>query len=96
MKYCKNCKQNVEPTKKFSFGWFIVNCLWLVGGVVYIIYFISKKKTCPICKGDNFEHTHSTNEINVIKGSKAVSGYDEVVARMKAERKAAKKLNKIS
>lgn len=52
MKYCTTCEQNVNHTKKFSFGWFILNCLWIIGGGVYIIYWIALKKgTCPICKG---------------------------------------------
>ena len=63
MKYCKNCTQNVQPTKKFSFMWFIINCLWIVGGGVYIIYFIMKKKTCPMCGDTNFEHKHSKEQI---------------------------------
>jgi len=50
MKYCTTCGQNVNPTKKFSFAWFILNCLWIIGAGVYIIYWIAlKKKTCPIC-----------------------------------------------
>jgi predicted nucleic-acid-binding Zn-ribbon protein len=68
MKYCKNCGQNVSPTKKFSFGWFIVNCLWLVGGIVYLFYFLfMKKKVCPMCGAHNFEHKHSAEKINSIR-----------------------------
>jgi len=56
MKYCCDCQRNVQPSKKFSFGWFIVNCLWLIGGIVYILYFIfGKKKVCPICGGNHLE-----------------------------------------
>lgn len=56
MKYCSDCCQNVIPTKKFSILWFLVNCLWLVGGLVYIVYYFAiKKKTCPICGGSNFK-----------------------------------------
>jgi hypothetical protein len=70
MRYCKNCGQNVEPAKKFSFGWFIVNCLWLVGGIVYIFYFLfMKKKVCPMCGADNFEQKHSAEEIQANKAN---------------------------
>ena len=56
MKYCTTCGQNVNPTKKFSFAWFILNCLWIIGGGVYIIYWIAlKRKTCPICHGHQLE-----------------------------------------
>src|ERR1700738_369872 len=52
MKYCTTCGQNVNPTKKFSFGWFILNCLWIIGGGVYLLYWMAlKKKACPICHG---------------------------------------------
>lgn len=65
MKYCNNCGQNVIPEKKFSVVWFLINCLWLVGGIVYIIYFIfMKKKVCPICHGSNLEREHDINEVN--------------------------------
>jgi hypothetical protein len=63
MKYCAACHQNVMPTKKFSIVWFIVNCLWLVGGIVYVIYFIMKKKSCPIC-GNNQLQSKQDNIIN--------------------------------
>ena len=55
MKYCNDCKRNVKPSKKFSIGWFIFNCLWLIGGVVYIIYYFGKSKVCPICGGNHLE-----------------------------------------
>ena len=65
MKYCKSCNQNVQPTKHFSIGWFLVNCLWIIGGGVYLLYFIfMKKKTCPICNGNNFEHSLEPNKLN--------------------------------
>lgn len=94
MKFCKDCSRNVQPTKKFSVGWFIVNCLWLIGGVVYIFYFLfAKKKVCPICGGDRFEHSHSNSEIDIEKGNiEASSGsnYDEMVIRMKEDRASGK------
>jgi len=63
MKYCAACHQNVMPTKKFSIVWFIINCLWLVGGIVYVIYFIMKKKSCPIC-GNNQLQSKQDDIIN--------------------------------
>lgn len=70
MKYCKNCGQNVEPTKKFSIGWFLINFLWIIGGGVYLLYWLFlKKKTCPICHSNNFEHAHKPGEAdNIVKG----------------------------
>ena len=60
MKYCKNCNQIVQPTKKFSITWFLINCCWIIGGGVYLLYFIlMKKKICPMCHDVNFEH-HDT------------------------------------
>ena len=59
MKYCRNCKQNVEPGKKFSWGLFI-----LFLGIFYLLYFMfMKKKTCPMCNSRNFEHKHSNKEL---------------------------------
>lgn len=55
MKYCKSCNQNVSPSRKFSIVWFLINCLWLIGGVVYIIYYFTKPKVCPICHGNQLE-----------------------------------------
>ncbi len=56
MKYCTTCGQNVNPTKKFSFAWFLLNCLWIIGAGVYIIYWIAlKKRTCSVCHGHQFE-----------------------------------------
>jgi len=59
MKYCKNCKQNVQPIKKFSWGLFI-----LFLGVFYLLYYIlMKKKSCPICHSRNFEHKHGNEKL---------------------------------
>jgi len=59
MKYCKNCNQIVQPNKKFSIAWFLINCCWIIGGGVYLLYFILiKKKTCPMCHDSNFEHKY--------------------------------------
>ncbi|MBC3888350.1 hypothetical protein GH810_08510 [Acetobacterium paludosum] len=59
MKHCSDCGQNVIPTKKFSIVWFLINCLWLVGGIVYIVYYFAfKKKTCPLCGCSSFEPEH--------------------------------------
>jgi len=55
MKYCNSCNQNVSPSRKFSIVWFLINCLWLIGGIVYIIYYFTKPKVCPICHGNQLE-----------------------------------------
>ena len=65
MKYCKSCNQNVQPTKKFSIAWFLINCLWIIGGGVYLLYFIfGKKKICPICYSSDFEHSHNVDNVD--------------------------------
>ncbi len=52
MKYCNNCKQLVDPQKKFSTGILIVLlCLGVVPG---IIYYVIKKATCPMCNSTNW------------------------------------------
>lgn len=44
MKYCPECKRNVKPTKNFNWIVFI-----LLGGVFYLLFYMFKKKRCPIC-----------------------------------------------
>lgn len=67
MKYCESCNQNVMPSKKFSIAWFLINCLWIIGGGVYLIYFIfAKKKVCPICSGNQLSKKCSPEEITQI------------------------------
>lgn len=80
MQYCKNCGQNVTPIKKFSVVWFIIDCLTLVGGAVYIIYFLFfKKKTCPVCNGNNFEHEHTIGEAdNIIQAPSTKEKWKEL------------------
>lgn len=56
MKYCNSCNQNVNPTKRFSIGWFLVNCIWILGAPVYLLYWVFiKTKTCPICGNNHLE-----------------------------------------
>ena len=50
MKYCNACDRMVQPSKKFSIGWFLVNCIWIIGGPGYVLYWaLLKGKKCPIC-----------------------------------------------
>ena len=56
IKYCNACGQNIQPIKKFSIGWFLFSCLTIVGGGIYILYFLFfKNKVCPICCGNELE-----------------------------------------
>lgn len=80
MKYFKNYIQNIEPSKKLSIGWFLVNCFRIICGSFYILYFVLKKKTFNMFKCDNSEHMHSEDKNN----------YDDIVNRMKAEKKSEK------
>lgn len=53
LKYCQLCQRHVDPVKsKWSWGWFIVYCVTLVGGVFYAIYHavFKPKNRCPICQ----------------------------------------------
>lgn len=48
LKYCPNCKQNVVPSKDFSWIGFIFGF-----GLFYLgYYFLLKKNRCPMCKTD--------------------------------------------
>lgn len=53
MKYCNNCKQNVEPVKKFDWSFFLLASVLLtpIIGIIYWMWYAGyKKKTlCPIC-----------------------------------------------
>ncbi|MEJ2248777.1 MAG: hypothetical protein P8Y70_02995 [Candidatus Lokiarchaeota archaeon] len=52
MKYCLNCKQMVEPKKDLSMAFLIVLlCLGICPGV---IYYVIKKKSCPMCNSNNW------------------------------------------
>ena len=44
MRYCKECEQNVRPTKKFNWLAF-----FLLMGVFYIPVYMFKSYRCPIC-----------------------------------------------
>lgn len=58
MQFCSSCNQNVRAEKKFSIGWFLVNCFWVIGGGVYLLYWMFLKgKSCPICGNKNL-HNH--------------------------------------
>jgi len=55
MKYCLNCKRRVKPRKDFSIIKFL---LWTfltgIGGIIYIIYYWGKPKSCPVCGERNW------------------------------------------
>ena len=88
MKFCKACNQNVMPTKKFSVVWFLIDLLTIVGGGIYIIYYLFfKKKGCPICGNNHLEHKHDEETIGT-DGLPKNTHYDDMVIKMKAERKA--------
>ena len=72
MKYCLNCKQNVEPELKGGVDYkglllvlvlsTLLGNLWiillvvLVGVILQGIYGGGPKDVCPICKSNNFMH----------------------------------------
>lgn len=47
-KYCINCSKVIETTKGFSWLGFL--CF----NIIYLIYYASKRKRCPICNDRNF------------------------------------------
>ena len=52
MKYCKNCKQTVEPKRHFNMA--ILFILILLGIVPGIIYYVLVGKSCPMCNSNNW------------------------------------------
>jgi len=95
MKYCVKCNQNVNPTKKFSILWFLINCLWLIGGVFYVLYyFMLKKTTCPICNSSQFDQVNQESSL-----ASHVSDYnnkaDDYIARKQEEIKALKEQKRL-
>ncbi len=55
MKYCNNCKQMVEPEKKWSAILLIILLiLGIVPGLLYILYIALKKARCPMCNSTNW------------------------------------------
>ena len=54
MKYCNNCKQLVDPQKKFNACVFIVLLFTLLGWIFYLIYYAVKPKKCPMCNSTNW------------------------------------------
>ena len=63
MKYCQACQQNVVPVKKFSIGCFLLWCLSLIGGLVYVFYYLLMKgrNICPICGGKQLSELTQVN-----------------------------------
>lgn len=65
-----NCQQNVKPTKKFSWLWFLLwCCAGGIGGFVYLCYFwfIVRKNKCPICGDSSLQFKKSQEKIAAIK-----------------------------
>ena len=54
MKYCNNCKQWVQPYKKFHGCLFVFLLFTLVGWIIYLIWRGFQPYRCPICKGINW------------------------------------------
>lgn len=56
LKYCLNCKQNVNAEKHWSWFWFILFIPMTVGilSTVYILHYLLKRKKCPKCHGNQF------------------------------------------
>lgn len=50
IKYCSNCKQNVDARRKIGIGTFI---LCLITGFFWILIIPFYSKRCPICNGAN-------------------------------------------
>ena len=60
MKYCKNCKQRVEPKKNVSaLALIILLLLFILPGILYVIYCLVQKGKCPMCNGQNWGITDS-------------------------------------
>ncbi len=57
MKFCKHCDKQVNPSRKFSFIWFILITICTIGWGFWIYpayYLLFKSTKCPICGGNTF------------------------------------------
>jgi hypothetical protein len=54
-KFCMLCNRNVIPGKRFNGVVFLILfILFIIPGILYIIYYFTKTESCPICKGTSF------------------------------------------
>lgn len=59
MKYCLNCKQLVDPQKKFNWGIFLCTVCCCGLGFIYLIGFVLLGiKKCPMCNSTNWGVQH--------------------------------------
>ncbi len=55
MKYCNNCRQLVEPIKKFNtIAFLLLCCCTCFGWIIYLIYYGLKASKCPMCNSINW------------------------------------------
>lgn len=49
--YCELCRRDVPLKKKFNWILFLILCCTVVGGGVYIVWYLlfASKNRCPIC-----------------------------------------------
>ncbi|SET37936.1 hypothetical protein SAMN05660297_02224 [Natronincola peptidivorans] len=76
MKYCVLCQKHVEPVKsKWNWGWFIILCFTVVGGIGYAVYHVAlkSKEHCPICNTKKLVES-SQEEIENTRREKAKIG----------------------
>ena len=54
-KFCMLCNRNVIPAKKFNGVVFLILfILFIIPGIFYLIYYLAKTESCPICKSTSF------------------------------------------
>ena len=55
MQYCQNCNQGVEPKKNMSIiGLIILLLIFIIPGLIYLVYCLVQQPKCPICNGQNW------------------------------------------
>jgi len=54
--YCKNCEEEVEPSKDFNWVAFILLLVFTlgIGAIIYILFYAFKNEVCPQCGDTNW------------------------------------------
>lgn len=76
MQYCNNCQQHVQPKKEFNMLLFLFLCVCtLVCWCPYLIYYMIKTETCPMCHSVNWgvpprqQPQQTVQKVNVFQGT---------------------------
>ena len=74
MRHCNNCNQQVEPKKNVSvIGLVILLLLFIIPGIIYLIYCLVQKGKCPMCNGQNWGNMPSSGNVRITSASQPKS-----------------------